>query len=275
MARRMCCNWAEGAPSSSTRQAALSVRRADARTADAPVDSPCSPARAPIRPLKPSRSPRMSAAPVDPADRAGPGPPSAAAGPPDRPCQGNDDLVDRIGRQEHLDAAAAQGFQLRRERRASKRSPDRRVMRSLTLRATAGDLGRRQPSPWPLVRNRQISLSRGALSRFIVESLLERGAKCLPEPLVGRAVRDQTLRQFGQHAAGQLAMHGHRQPIFLDALAGNVERQVRAVHQAADKAQILRHQVPTFVHDEDPPGVRAAGRDGARGHPCPSGGGWG
>ena len=43
--------------------------------------------------------------------------------------------------------------------------------------------------------------------------------------------------------------------VLLEHFPGNIEGEVLGVHEAADKAEIIRQQVFTFIHDEDPGGI--------------------
>ncbi|MNP63183.1 hypothetical protein D3C76_1585510 [compost metagenome] len=75
-------------------------------------------------------------------------------------------------------------------------------------------------------------------------------AELLPELLVGFRIVFGQLVQHLQHAFGQRATQVLGNTAVLQDFTRNVQWQIVGIDQAADKAQVVRHELLGVIHDK-------------------------
>ena len=163
------------------------------------------------------------------------------------------ELVDRVGEQQHLDAALDEAFELR--------------ARGERLRVVAGDgedrvlarfhaadiVGEADPfvAVWRSCGSARAPSSVSRCSAILVEAFLEHRPEIGPERRVIGGVVPGLLLEIGQHALDDAGADQRQHRIVLQHLAADVERQILGIDDAAQEAQIARQQVVGAVGDED------------------------
>ena len=164
-----------------------------------------------------------------------------------------DPLIHRVGHEQYLKALGAEGLQMGR------------LLQGFT--AHAGDevdllLPLRHPGDILLQRNEGARLGSRALEQHQIlefllvgiiemDALLDDLAKLLPEGDVFGEGLLLDLGQRRQDLADQPFLDALDLHVFLQDLAGDVQRQVAGIHHTFDKAQVVGNQLLALVGDED------------------------
>ena len=82
-----------------------------------------------------------------------------------------------------------------------------------------------------------------------VYPVLDGLGKSLIEGLILIPLRSQHLQQLALDLLFQIIGNGRKLPVILEHLPGDVQRQVRGIHQSLHKAEIFGQQLLAFVHD--------------------------
>ena len=183
-------------------------------------------------------------------------------------------LVDSVREQQHFDAALAEHLQMRAVAGSGIRLRDqvvdlaalgrrRRILRRGIFFRAFGFLARA-----PRRHAADVVAQRGALRRrrvvggrepqqakesvlvgeVLADALFQHLAELVPERAVGVRIE---LREHVQGALRQSVLDGANPVVLLEHLAGDVERQVAAIDDAAHEAQIQGQKLLGVVHDED------------------------
>ena len=85
----------------------------------------------------------------------------------------------------------------------------------------------------------------------VVDAELDPTPEVLEEGLVGLSIVVTHILELGVNLLLDAAGYGAKLRVLLQGLAGDVERDVRAVHDAVHKVVVIRHEVRTLLLDED------------------------
>ena len=147
-----------------------------------------------------------------------------------------------IGEEQHFDPAGAGGFELRIGLEAGDAVADE-VIDFRLVRLEIGEIF--------LERAERVTMGGGEAGErqeivlalaILVEPFLEGGAECLPDFEIGFGLVFGLTGEFGDDFAGDCLADLGELDVVLQHFAGDVERQVLAVDNAADEAQIIRHE---------------------------------
>ena len=168
------------------------------------------------------------------------------------------ELVDRVGQQQHLDAAGPEALELRRGLDRLQIVAGDGVDRLLAVLHALQVFGQAGPALTVVMGAAETQQRENLFAVLVVliGAFLQHRAELGPELGIGVRFLLGPLADLGQHPLGQpLADLGHHR-VVLQHLAADVQGQILAVDDAAQKAQIGRQQPLGLVRHEDPADIQ-------------------